>query len=206
MKVTADFKRQSSRAIFLDRDGVINVDHGYVCSRDRFEFIDGIFDLVRFARDAGFLVFVVTNQAGIGRGYYSSADFRDLTDWMLEEFKKNAAPIDKVYFCPYYPADQSYVDPAKAFFRKPQPGMILQAAKEFEVDLGRSILVGDKSTDIEAGVAAGIGCNILFRPSEAYSDQVGRSPGPDAVIGHLRQVPRFFGFTRLPTGLGSTCR
>ncbi|MFC5299806.1 D-glycero-alpha-D-manno-heptose-1,7-bisphosphate 7-phosphatase [Azospira restricta] len=150
------------RALLLDRDGVINVNHGYVHSKDNFDFIEGIFDLVRTARALGYRVVVVTNQAGIGRGYYSEAQFHELTAWMCEQFERQGAPIDKVYFSPYHPTAGIGEYRQDEDTRKPGPGMILRAHRELGVSLEKSILIGDKPSDIQAGVAAGVGLNILF--------------------------------------------
>jgi len=151
-------------ALFLDRDGVINVDHAYVHRPEEFEFIDGIFELCRHARVAGYRLFVITNQAGIARGYYSEDDFHRLTAWMCERFEAERAPLDKVYYCPYHAEHGIGRYKQDSPLRKPRPGMILQAAEEFGVDLARSVLVGDMATDIQAGEAAGVGLNLLFRP------------------------------------------
>ena len=140
-------------ALFLDRDGVINVDSGYVGKQEDFEFFPGIFDICRIAKQLGYLIFVVTNQSGIGRGYYTEQDFLKLNDWMCGVFKEHGVEIDKVYYC-------SSLDSPD---RKPEPGMILRAAEEYDIDLSRSILVGDKDTDIQAGIAAGVGVNLLLR-------------------------------------------
>lgn len=149
-------------ALFLDRDGVINVDHGYVYTPDKFEFIEGIFELVRAANRAGYHVVVVTNQAGIGRGYYNVADFFALTNWMKVRFAEHCGTIDAVYFCPYHPEHGIGVYRRESNFRKPAPGMLLQAERELGIDLSRSIFVGDKLTDMAAGRAAGIGTLIHF--------------------------------------------
>lgn len=141
---------------------MINVNHGYVHSKDNFDFIGGIFDLVRAARAAGYLVLVVTNQAGIGRGYYSEAQFHALTDWMCEEFDRKGASIDKVYFSPYHPTAGIGDYCQDEDTRKPRPGMIIKAEQEFNLSLSNSIIVGDKSSDIQAGVAAGVGMKFLF--------------------------------------------
>jgi len=149
-------------ALFLDRDGVINVDHGYVYRKDDFHFKPGIFDLCRYAKEQGYLIFVVTNQAGIGRGHYTEADFHELTRWMCEVFKRECCAIDKVYFCPSHPEHGIGSYKVASTRRKPGPGMILEAVDEFEVDLKKSVLVGDKMSDIKAGNSATVRYNILL--------------------------------------------
>lgn len=149
-------------ALFLDRDGVINIDHAYVYRPENFEFIDGIFDLCRMAKKLEYLLIVVTNQAGIGRGYYTEADFMKLTKWMREVFLREGAPIDGIYFCPFHPEHGLGVYKAESLCRKPAPGMILQAAEEHGIDLAKSMLIGDKLSDMQAGVAAGVGCNFFY--------------------------------------------
>lgn len=151
-----------NRALFLDRDGVINVNHGYVHTRENFDFIDGIFDICRLAKQRGYLLIVATNQAGIGRGYYTEQDFHDLTAWMLQQFSSQGSEITKVYFCPDHPVHGIGKYKRESGFRKPEPGMILAAAKEFDIDLKSSILIGDKISDISAGKSAGIANLILF--------------------------------------------
>jgi len=173
------------RALFLDRDGVINIDRAYVHRQEDFEFVDGIFELCRLGRSRQYLIFVITNQAGIARGYYSEDDFQRLTRWMCERFAVEAAPIDKVYFCPYHPEHGIGAYKLDSPFRKPRPGMILQAAQEFGIDLARSVLVGDMATDIQAGIAAGIGCNLLYRSAEGDAAGAAQASGR---IGRLDQV------------------
>jgi D-glycero-D-manno-heptose 1,7-bisphosphate phosphatase len=175
-------------ALFLDRDGVINVDHAYVHRKNDFEFIEGIFDLCRHAKALGYLIIIVTNQAGIGRGYYTEQDFAALTTWMCDAFSEQKAAIDKVYFCPTHPVSAVPQYRKQSDLRKPAPGMILLAAKEFNINLGDSILVGDKLSDVEAGLAAGVGNNILYCPAD---------PEPTRksfhVVSELRQV---FGYMK----------
>src|SRR5215471_3966518 len=150
------------RALFLDRDGVINVDHGYVHRVDRFEFVPGIFDLVRFwTNDLQQPVVVATNQSGIGRGYFDERAYADLTDWMRERFAAERAPIARVYHCPYHPQHGVGEYRRDHPWRKPNPGMFLQAASDLDLDLAQSAILGDKINDIEAGEAAGIGLRIL---------------------------------------------
>lgn len=154
------------RALFLDRDGVINLDHGYVWRAENFDFVPGIFDLARAAHQQGFAIFVVTNQAGIGRGYYDEADFAALTGWMRKRFDSEGAPIEKVYFCPTHPEHGLGHYKVDSPFRKPGPGMILQAAREFDLNLSQSLLVGDNASDIAAGRSAGVGVNVLYDPRQ----------------------------------------
>jgi len=141
---------------------VINVNHGYVHSKDNFDFIDGIFELVHSARSLGYRIVVVTNQAGIGRGYYTEAQFHELTAWMCEQFELHDAPVDKVYFSPYHPTAGIGEYRKDECTRKPGSGMILRAHRELGLSLKNSILIGDKPSDIQAGVSAGVGLNILY--------------------------------------------
>jgi D-glycero-D-manno-heptose 1,7-bisphosphate phosphatase len=157
----------SKKALFLDRDGVINVDHGYVYRQDDFDFIDGIFTLSKEASIRGYEIIVVTNQAGIGKGYYSEKNFEDLTTWMLNIFFKNGAPIKEVYFCPNHPdgiGKYKKMDNR----RKPGPGMLNEAKINFDLNMEESILVGNNISDINAGLSAGVGTNILFSQGSKY--------------------------------------
>jgi len=157
-------------ALFLDRDGVVNYDRGYVHRKEDFVFIEGIFDLVRAANAAGYLCIIATNQSGIGRGLYTEADFNALMGWVGNVFTQHGAQIDAVYFCPNHPEHGRGAYRKKCQFRKPAPGMLLRAADERQVNLPQSILVGDNLSDIEAGNSAGVGRNVLFCPSGAASD------------------------------------
>lgn len=150
------------RAVLLDRDGVINFDHGYVHRHENFDFIDGIFELARVANYSGYKLVVITNQAGIARGYYTEQQFHQLTAWMCNEFLNAGAPIEKVYFSPFHPTQGLGEYKKDDISRKPRPGMILQAQQELGLDLKNSILIGDKASDIQAGITAGVGTNLLF--------------------------------------------
>jgi D-glycero-D-manno-heptose 1,7-bisphosphate phosphatase len=157
----------SQPAVFLDRDGVINQEHEYVHRIDDFHFIDGIFDACRKMSKAGFSLIVITNQAGIARGYYTEDDFHQLTVWMLNEFRRHGVEIDDVYYCPHHPLHGVGSYRRMCDCRKPGPEMILRAAREHSLDLSQSILVGDKVSDIEAGRAAGLGCCVLVLSGHA---------------------------------------
>lgn len=178
------------RALFLDRDGVINRDAGYTHRWEDFVFIDGIFDLCRAARAKGYRLFVVTNQAGIGRGLYSEQDFHALTERMCEAFAAEGAPIDKVYFDPTHPLHGIGEYRRESPMRKPNPGMLLVAAEEFDVSLTDSVLVGDKGSDILAGQRAGVGTTLLYLPAGKGGDgeNSGGVAAPSAVIERLEQA------------------
>jgi len=139
------------KALFLDRDGVINKEKNYLYKIEDFEFIDGVFETCKYFQDKEYIIIIITNQAGIARGKYSENDFNILTDWMIREFEKKDIYISKVYHCPHHPDFSGECE-----CRKPKPGMIIEAKREFDIDLKNSILVGDKNSDIEAGINAGI--------------------------------------------------
>lgn len=146
-----------NRALFLDRDGVVNNEVNYLYKIEDFILIDGIFELCKHYQNLGYIIIVITNQSGIARGYYSEDDFNILTLWMTEEFSRNGIDIKRTYFCPHFPSISGECD-----CRKPNPGMLFQAKKDFDIDLVSSILVGDKESDIEAGASAGIKESYLF--------------------------------------------
>lgn len=144
-------------AAFLDRDGVLNVDHGYVSKPEDFTWIDGAVKAVRCLNQAGFAAVVVTNQSGIARGYYSQDDMHALHAFMRTQLVKAGAVIDAFYHCPYHPdAVSELYRAADHPDRKPNPGMILRAARDLQLDLAASFLIGDKDSDIEAARRAGI--------------------------------------------------
>jgi len=153
-----NLKSMGNKALFLDRDGVINKEKNYVFKIEDFEFIDGIFEFCEYFQHKGYLIFVITNQAGIARGFYTIEDFSALTEWMVAQFALKNIQLSKVYFCPHHPDITGPCD-----CRKPNPGMILEAAKEFDLNLMESILVGDYEHDLKAGENAGIVKNYLFR-------------------------------------------
>jgi D-glycero-D-manno-heptose 1,7-bisphosphate phosphatase len=144
------------RALFLDRDGVINIDHGYVSRVEDFRFVPGILDFILQAQRKGYLPIVVTNQSGIGRGYYTREDFERLTEHMLQKMQEHGIAIDRsrVFHCPHAPE-------VGCECRKPMPGMFLEAKERFGIDMGNSLMIGDKPSDIEAANAAGVGRAVL---------------------------------------------
>jgi D-glycero-D-manno-heptose 1,7-bisphosphate phosphatase len=144
-------------ALFLDRDGVLNEDHGYVCRWEDFRWIEGAREAVVAFNRAGWLVIVVTNQSGVGRGYYTEAEMHALHGRMREDLAAAGGHIDAFYFAPHHPdaADDAYRHPDPPD-RKPNPGMILRALSEWPIERERSVLVGDKASDIEAAARAGV--------------------------------------------------
>jgi D-glycero-D-manno-heptose 1,7-bisphosphate phosphatase len=150
------------RGLLLDRDGVINVDTGYPHRISECRFVAGIFDLVRLFADHGFVIAILTNQAGIGRGYFGEAEFAELMSWMLDQFSARGIDIARIYHCPDHPTEGVGVYRRENPWRKPGPGMFLQAAADLSLDLPQSWTIGDKASDIEAGRAAGVGTLIRF--------------------------------------------
>lgn len=147
-----------SKALFLDRDGTINVERNYVSKIKDFEFQPGIFKLIKSYQQKGFLIFVVTNQSGIARGYYSEHDFQVLNNWMLERFRSKGIKVSEVYYCPHHPEITGICT-----CRKPLPGMILKAIEDYNISPKVSVLIGDKKRDILAGQNAGIGKNLYIQ-------------------------------------------
>ena len=141
------------KALFLDRDGTINVDYGYVYKPDDFHFIDGVFDFCRKAQKLGYLIIVITNQSGIARGYYTIEDYEKCNRYMIEEFQKAGVKVTDVFYCPKLTGPD----------RKPECGLFLKARDKYGIDMAKSISVGDKERDITAAEKAGVGQNFLFK-------------------------------------------
>ena len=167
---------ESKKALFLDRDGVINVEKNYLYKKEDFEFIDGIFELCRYFAQKGYLIFVVTNQSGIARGYYTQEQFLELTAFMEQEFLNNGISIAKTYFCPHHPQITG-----ECSCRKPKPGMLLEAQKEFNIDVKNSLMVGDKERDIEAAHNAGVLKTYLF------SSEI-KTSNATKIVKNLREI------------------
>lgn len=156
----------SSPALFLDRDGVINQEIGYLHRPEDVRWVDGIFPLARTARALGHRLVVVTNQSGIARGLYTTAEFESLMGWIGAEFQAQGAPLDAVYHCPYHPVHGIGAWRREHEDRKPGPGMLLRAARDLGLDLGRSVMVGDRCSDVAAANAAGLRQAFLMLGTE----------------------------------------
>lgn len=176
-----------SKALFLDRDGVINKDFGYVCSKERFVFIDGIFELCLHAQELGYLIIVITNQSAIGRGIISEEDFLDLNQWMLSEMKNKGINVDEVYFSPHHPDFGVGEYMKKSIYRKPNPGMFLLAKSDFKICMKESVNVGNKCSDIRAGLSAGVKRNYLF---SSDSEEIDLCRKDCFVISDLKTIHR----------------
>ena len=153
-------------ALFLDRDGVLNEDRGYVCRWEDFRWIEGARETVGAFNAAGWLVIVVTNQSGVGRGYYTEDDMHVLHARMSQDLAEAGAHIDAFYHAPHHPEApvEAYRHPDPPL-RKPNPGMLLQAMQEWPVDAEASLMIGDKPSDLEAAMRAGVR-SVLFGGSD----------------------------------------
>lgn len=151
------------KALFLDRDGVINVDHGYVYQKEQFEFMPNILDLMRFMQERGYIIVVITNQSGINRGYYTLEEFLELTEHIKNECKKFGVTISNTYYCPHTPDEECEC-------RKPKPKMLLDAIKDLNIDPRESIMIGDKPSDLEAARNAGVAKGFLVSDTNSLQD------------------------------------
>lgn len=167
----------ANKALFLDRDGVVNVDTGYVHREEDFRLVPGIVELCRRAREKGYLVIVVTNQSGIGRGMFAEEDFARLTEHMKGVFSSAGAEIADVFHCPS--VDDGHPD------RKPNPGLFLKAAAAHGLNMAACVSVGDRERDIRAAVAAGVGRNFLFSMEDAPTLATARVEALDEVAAWL---------------------
>jgi D-glycero-D-manno-heptose 1,7-bisphosphate phosphatase len=149
-----------TRALLLDRDGIINIDHGYVGKIGDFEFMPGIFAFLRAARDRGYLLAILTNQAGVARGFYGVEDYHRLTAHMLKELKREGIEIDLTLACFEHSEGTVSEFTRTSFWRKPNPGMVCEAIRRLRCDPARSAFLGDALRDMQAGLAGGIGKNL----------------------------------------------
>lgn len=174
-------------AIFLDRDGTMNEDHGYVHEIDNFQFIDGAIEAMQELKKMGYAVVMVTNQSGIARGIFSEDTFMQLTEWMDWSLADRDVDLDGIYFCPHHPEGVIEEYRQQCDCRKPEPGMLLSAQKELNIDMAASYMVGDKIDDMLAGKAAGIGIKVLVRSGKPITEEGEKAA--DWVINSLADLP-----------------
>ena len=158
-------------AVFLDRDGVINQDTGYVSCVDDFHFIDGTIEALQILKKKGYCLVVVTNQSGIARGYFTEEQFMSLTEWMDWSLADRDVDLDGINFCPHHPTAGVGEYRQECNCRKPAPGMLLDAAKDLKIDLANSYMVGDKAGDLQAAKAAGVGHKVLVRTGKTVTEE-----------------------------------
>lgn len=178
----------SRKALFLDRDGVVNVNLGYVHSARETEWLPGIFELCEAARAAGYLLVVITNQAGIARGRYNEQVFIDYTRWVHAEFASRGTPIAVTFYCPHHPTAGVGLARIDCECRKPRPGMILAAAAALDLELENCIMVGDQLSDMEAARLAGVPRRILLCAADTQASST--------AVHSLFQIPAMLGWGR----------
>jgi D-glycero-D-manno-heptose 1,7-bisphosphate phosphatase len=154
----------TTKVVFLDRDGVINKEVGYLHRIEDFKFIPGVFDTCNYFLSLKYQIIIVTNQSGIGRGLYTEDDFCILNDWMLNQFEQKGVNILDVFFCPHGPNDGCDC-------RKPKPGLFINAMKKYDIDMNKSWMIGDKEADIEAANNAGISQTIIVRSGHKINEK-----------------------------------
>jgi D-glycero-D-manno-heptose 1,7-bisphosphate phosphatase len=174
-------------AVFLDRDGTINVDHGYVHEIDEFEFIEGVIDAMRELKAMGFALVLVTNQSGIARGKFTEAQFETLTEWMDWSLADRGVDLDGIYYCPHHPQGSVEAFRQVCDCRKPHPGMLISARDFLHIDMAASYMVGDKVEDMQAAAAAEVGTKVLVRTGKPVTEEAENTA--DWVINSLADLP-----------------
>lgn len=177
----------SISAIFLDRDGTINTDKGYVHKVDDFQFINGVIEAMQELKKMGSALVVVTNQSGLARGLFNEEQFIRLTKWMDWSLANRNVNLDGIYFCPHYPHAVVKALNQECDCRKPKPGMLLDAQRHLHIDMSSSYMVGDKLDDMLAGKAAGVGTQVLVHSGKKVTEQT--SAAADWIIDNLAMLP-----------------
>lgn len=179
------------RAVFLDRDGVLNHDRGYVSRPEDFEWMPGVMHALRALRRAGWALVVTTNQSGIARGLYGPAEFANLTAWMHSELARHGITLDALYHCPHL-ADAPLAQwQRQCGCRKPLPGMLRRAARDLQLDLAACVMVGDKPSDILAGRAAGVAACIRIAEAIDHASCDFGDPPADFTCANLGEAARW---------------
>ena len=156
------------KTIFLDRDGVINKEVNYLNKIKNFEFIEGIFDACLYFQNLEYKIIIISNQSGIARGYFNVNDYKNLTEWMLDQFDKRSISILDIFYCPHGPK-------SKCNCRKPKPGMFIDAKTKYDISMTDSWMIGDSESDIQAANSAGISNTILVRSGHSINESNSKS-------------------------------
>ena len=171
----------SKKAIFLDRDGVINKEVNYLYKIENFEFINGIFESCLYFQNLGYIIIIITNQSGISREFYSDNDYQKLSAWMLEEFSKHGVIIQDTFYCPHGPESNCRC-------RKPKPGMFIEAKKKHNINMKESWMIGDSEIDIQSANGADIQNTILVRSGKKI---IGPTSNAKFILDSIRDAPNF---------------
>ena len=171
----------SKKAIFLDRDGVINKEVNYLYKIENFEFINGIFESCLYFQNLGYIIIIITNQSGISREFYSDNDYQKLSAWMLEEFSKHGIIIQDTFYCPHGPESNCRC-------RKPKPGMFIEAKNKHNINMKESWMIGDSEIDIQSANGADIQNTILVRSGKKI---IGPTSNAKFILDSIRDAPNF---------------
>ena len=171
----------SKKAIFLDRDGVINKEVNYLYKIENFEFINGVFKSCLYFQNLGYIIIIITNQSGISRDFYSDNDFQKLSAWMLEEFSKHGIIIQDTFYCPHGPESNCRC-------RKPKPGMFIEAKKKHNINMKESWMIGDSEVDIQSANDANIQNTILVRSGKKINEP---SSNAKFILDSIKEAPNF---------------
>ncbi|HAS8350974.1 TPA: D-glycero-beta-D-manno-heptose 1,7-bisphosphate 7-phosphatase [Vibrio vulnificus] len=174
-------------AVFLDRDGTINVDTGYLHEIDDFQFIENAIEAMQAIKQMGYALIIVTNQSGIARGMFTEDQFMHLTEWMDWSLADRGVDLDGIYYCPHHPEGTVEEFRQECNCRKPAPGMLLDAQKFLKIDMSNSYMVGDKLDDMLAGRAAEVGTTVLVRTGKPVTEDA--EAAADIVINSIADLP-----------------
>lgn len=174
------------KAIFLDRDGTLNIDYGYVHDIDHFHFIEGSIEALKALQEMEYALVLVTNQSGIARGYFTEEEFNQLTEWMDWSLEDRGVHLDGIYYCPHHPKGAGKYK-KECDCRKPKPGLLLEAMADLGIDPKKSIMIGDKLDDVIAGKQANVGTTVLVQTGKEVTEEIAIQA--DYVIDSIAYLP-----------------